>query len=278
MSKVWFITGASRGIGLEIALAALAAGHSVVATGRNAAAITEALGPAHPHLLALALDVTDPHQTGAAVSAATDRFGRIDVLVNNAGYGQLGMFEESSPEEVHQQFRVNVFGTLDVTRAILPGMRAQRSGYIVNITSIGGLRGGAGASLYCATKFALEGLSESLAAELAPFGIHVTAVEPGFFRTDFLDSSSVRYANQSVADYREASQQLRSFYDERSHQQAGDPARLATALLKLAAHPEPPLHFLAGTDAIAVLEARIERDQHQLATWRQLSASTDLPQ
>ena len=275
MSKVWMITGSTRGIGLEIARAALAAGEQVVATGRDPAQITAALGSENARLLSLELDVTVPRHAISAAEAAQVRFGRIDVLVNNAGYGQLGMFEESSPVEVEQQFRVNVFGSMDVTRAVLPLMRQQRSGHIFTITSIGGLRGGAAASLYCATKFALEGWSESLAAEVADFGIHVTAVEPGFFRTDFLDSTSVRYGSVNIPDYREASKKVRDFYDERSHQQAGDAAKLAGTLLQLAAAEKPPLHFLAGTDAIGVLQARIQQDQRQLAEWQALSSSTD---
>ncbi len=274
MSKIWLITGASRGLGLEIARAALTAGAEVVATGRNADAVTKTLGE-HKNLLAVELDVTVPGQAERAVKAATERFGRIDILVNNAGYGQLGMFEENSPEAVQQQFRVNVFGTFDVTRAVLPSMRAQRSGHIFTITSIGGLRGGAGGSLYCSTKFALEGWSESLAHELAPFGIHVTAVEPGFFRTDFLESSSVQYGDASIEDYREASGKLREFYDGRSRQQAGDPVKLAEALLRLADEENPPMHFLVGTDAVGVMEGRIQRDGEELAQWRELSSSTD---
>lgn len=275
MEKIWFVTGATRGIGLEIARAALLAGHRVVATGRDPGKITRALG-LEERLLPLRLDVSAPEQAQESVRAAMEKFGRIDVLVNNAGYGQLGMFEESSAEEVEQQFRVNVFGTMDVTRAVLPVMRQQRSGHVFTITSIGGLRGGAAGSLYCATKFALEGWSESLAGEVAGLGIHVTAVEPGFFRTDFLDSSSVRYAESSIPDYAKEMQTRRAFYDERSHQQAGDPAKLAQAMLQLAGETEPPLHFLAGTDAVGVLEDRIARDQEQLARWRALSSATDL--
>jgi len=274
MSSVWLITGASRGLGLEIARAALTAGADVVATGRNADAVTKALGE-HKNLLAAELDVTVPGQAERAVQAAKERFGRVDILVNNAGYGQLGMFEENSPEDVQQQFRVNVFGTFDVTRAVLPSMRAQRSGHIFTITSIGGLRGSAGGSLYCSTKFALEGWSESLAQELAPFGIHVTAVEPGFFRTDFLENSSVQYGDASIEDYRETSGKLREFYDGRSRQQAGDPVKLAEALLRLADEENPPTHFLVGTDAVDVMEGRIQRDGEELAQWRELSSSTD---
>jgi NAD(P)-dependent dehydrogenase (short-subunit alcohol dehydrogenase family) len=246
----------------------------VVATGRDLQKIHQALGMGET-LLAVALDVLQPLDATAAVKMAIDRFGRIDVLVNNAGYGHLGIFEESSKEDVQQQFKVNVFGTMDVTRAVLPVMRRQRSGRILNITSIGGLRGSVGGSLYSSTKFALEGLSACLAAELAPFGIHVIAVEPGFFRTDFLDSSSVRYLDNEIADYKEAFSKMRSSQKSRNHKQPGDPAKLAQALLVLAASDTPPLHFLAGTDAVAVMEGVLERDQRELEAWRSLSASTD---
>lgn len=275
MSKVWFITGASRGIGFEIAKAALAAGESVVATGRDPETTAAAFGPGQERLLVEKLDVSLPEQATTAVKASLQRFGRIDVLVNNAGYGQFGMFEESTPEEVERQFRVNVFGSMDITRAVLPAMRKQRSGHIFTITSIGGLRGSATASLYCGTKFALEGWSEGLAAEVADLGIHVTAVEPGFFRTDFLDSSSVRYTANTIPDYAEKANELRAFFDARSYQQAGDPVKLAQAMLKLAAESKPPMHFLAGTDAVGVMKGRIERDTQELAAWRYLSTSTD---
>ena len=274
MSKVWLITGASRGLGLAMAKAALKAGDSVVATARDPAAVTTALGH-DDRLLACALDIAEPGQAEAAVHAALDRFGRIDVLVNNAGYGLLGLFEESAADEVDRQFRVNVFGTMDMTRAVLPVMRRQRAGHVFTITSIGGLRGSAGGSLYCATKFALEGWSEGLAAELVPFGIRVTAVEPGRFRTDFLDPSSVRHAGAAIADYAAVSATLKTAFDDANHRQAGDPAKLADAMLQLVDAPEAPLHFLAGTDAVAVLEQRIARDRAQLETWRSLSASTD---
>ena len=276
MSKVWFITGASRGLGLSMARAALAAGETVVATARDPGAVTRALGAGDDRLLACELDVAQATQAAAAVQAAVARFGRIDVLVNNAGYGHLGMFEESSVDEIERQFRVNVFGAMDVTRAVLPVMRGQRAGHVFTITSIGGLRGSPGASLYCATKFALEGWSEGLAGEVAPFGIRVTAVEPGRFRTDFLDASSARYPAASIADYAEAAAKSRAAFDENNHLQAGDPDKLADAMLQLVAAKEPPLHFLAGTDAVGVLETRIERDRRQLAAWGALSASTDL--
>jgi NAD(P)-dependent dehydrogenase (short-subunit alcohol dehydrogenase family) len=199
------------------------------------------------------------------------------VLVNNAGFGQLGVFEELAPDDIDYQFRVNVFGVFDVTRAVLPVMREQRSGHIFNITSIGGLRGGAGYSMYASTKFALEGFSESLSLELATFGIHVTAVEPGYFRTDFLDASSVKHGQNAIADYAESTAAAREFMEGRNHNQQGDPAKLALTLLELAKADKPPHHFVVGTDAVAVLETRIQRDTEQLATWRELSSSTDFP-
>ncbi len=274
MSKVWMITGANRGLGLEIAKAALAAGERVVATARRPESVTQALGE-NERLLALPLDVTVPEQAAAAVEAAVKMFGRIDVLVNNAGFGQFGPFEEASPEEVETQFRVNVFGTMHVTRAILPTMRAQKSGRIFNLSSIAGLKGAAMSSLYCASKFAMEGWSESLAAEVSPFGIQVTAVEPGFFRTDFLDVSSVRYTEITQPEYAEGMAQLRGWLDGKNQQQEGDPVKLAQVLVEVAAKPEQPLHLLMGSDAIAWMEDRIQRDTRATEEWRAVSVSTD---
>jgi NAD(P)-dependent dehydrogenase (short-subunit alcohol dehydrogenase family) len=267
----WFITGAARGIGAHTVQAALAAGHNVVATARNHRHITAS----HDRLLALDLDVTVEAQAHTAVQAAVARFGRIDVLVNNAGYGQLGLFEENTAADAQAQFATNVFGLFHVTRAVLPVMRQQRAGRVFNLSSIGGMRGAQGASLYCATKFAVEGFSESLAEELAPFGIHVTLIEPGYFRTDFLDNQSVRYGGQPIADYAATSAQIAAAYAARNHQQAGDPARLAAVLLQLAAHPAPPLRFAAGSDAVAVIGAKIEALREELAAWQGVSVTTD---
>src|SRR4030095_2055085 len=200
MSKVWFITGASRGIGAEIAKAALASGDRVVATGRNRAQIEKAFA-GHERLLAVELDVTDAAQAHRAVDAALAKFGRIDVLVNNAGYGQLGAFEENEAGDIEQQYATNVFGLFHVTRAVLPVMRRQRGGHVFNLSSMAGVLGFASASIYCSTKFAVEGFSESLAMEVAQFGIKITIVEPGFFRTDFLDTSSIRYGGKVVDEY-----------------------------------------------------------------------------
>ena len=274
-AKTWFITGAARGIGFEIARAALAAGDSVVASGRDRERIAAAYAPFGERVLAVELDVAEEAQAEAAVAAALARFGRIDVLVNNAGYGQLGLFEENEPGEIERQFATNVFGTFHVTRAVLPVMRRQRSGRIFNLSSMGGVLGFLGASVYCATKFAIEGFSESLAPEVEPFGIHVTLVEPGFFRTDFLDASSVRYGGRAVADYAALSAEARSTYANHNHRQAGDPAKLGAALVELAAAEEPPLRYAAGSDAVDAILGSLAERQREIERWRALSIGTD---
>jgi NAD(P)-dependent dehydrogenase (short-subunit alcohol dehydrogenase family) len=273
--KVWFITGASRGIGAELVKAALAAGDQVVATGRNRAQIERAFTAKADRVLALELDVRNEAQAHAAVGAAVDRFGRIDVLVNNAGYGQLGVFEENTLEEIEQQYATNVFGLFNVTRAVLPVMRRQRSGHILNLSSMGGVIGFPAASIYCSAKFAVEGFSESLALDVAEFGIRVTIVEPGFIRTDFLDGRSVRYGTRSIADYAQISAKLRSDYDAYNHRQSGDPARLAAALVTLAASANPPMRYAAGSDAFERIKGKLSGMQSELATWRELSAAVD---
>jgi len=275
MSKIWFVTGATRGIGAEIVRAALHQGDSVVATGRDPARIRETFAAEGDRVLALALDVTDPAAIQAAVEAATKKFGRIDVLVNNAGYGHLGLFEETAAGDAERQFATNVFGLFNVTRAVLPVMRRQRAGHIFNLSSVAGIRGGLGGSLYCASKFAIEGFSESLAQEVAPFGIHVTVVEPGFFRTDFLDETSVRFGDNAIADYAEISAQIRDGYRARNHQQAGDPARLATVIVDLARREKPLFRYAAGTDAAAIFAAKIERLQSEFQATHPLSPTTD---
>jgi NAD(P)-dependent dehydrogenase (short-subunit alcohol dehydrogenase family) len=273
-TQTWLITGASRGIGLALARAALAAGHRVAASARRGSDITAALGT-HEALLTLDLDVTDAAQIATAVAAAQARFGGIDVLVNNAGYGELGLFEETAAADARRQFDTNVFGLFEVTRAVLPAMRAQRRGHVINLSSVGGIAGFASATLYCASKFAVEGFSASLAEEVRDLGIHVSVVGPGFIRTDFLEPSSMRFAASSIADYAALSVKLRDYYQQHSHQQAGDPARLAQALLTLAASPTPPQRFAAGSDALQVSDARLAQLQADLAAWRALSASVD---
>lgn len=274
--KVWFITGANRGIGAEIAKAALAAGHAVIATARKKETVESALGVSNS-LLAVALDITDEQQSRDAVDAAVSRFGRIDVLVNNAGYGQLGLFEETSPDLIKQQFETNTYGTMNVTRAVLPVMRKQRAGHVFTVSSISGTVGVTGSGIYSASKFAVEGWMEALALEVAPLGLTATIVEPGYFKTDFLDSSSVAYGDITIEDYAEQSRQFRQEQDDMNHQQIGDPAKLAIAMLQLAETENPPMRFIAGKDAVAAVESFILPKRHEdLNTWRELSASLSL--
>lgn len=272
--KVWFITGASRGLGLEVAKAALAAGDKVVATGRNADAVKAVL-PTGDKVLALTLDVTDAVRAEAVVSEAFKTFGRIDVLVNNAGYGQLGVFEEIEADTIARQFDVNVHGLMHVTRAVLPQMRDHKSGHVFNISSVGGALGFDIAGIYCAAKFAVEGFSECLALELKPFGIGVTIVQPGFFRTNFLDDSSIQYSDKQIADYAEYGAQTKGFYGSQNHAQAGDPAKLGAALVHLSREAEPPLRLAMGSDAVEFLGQAYEARQAELSKWADLSKSTD---
>lgn len=272
--RVWFITGASRGIGALIAEAALADGNAVVAAGRNVKAIVERLGES-PALLPVALDVTDEAQAKAAVHAAVKKFGRVDVLVNNAGFGLLGAVEESADKDVRRMYDTNVFGLLNVTRAVLPTMRAKRSGHVINISSIGGYRAGAGFGVYSSTKFAVEGITESLYAELKPLGIHATVVEPGYFRTDFLDGSSLIVAPEVIDDYDETSGAVRRKATQMNHNQPGDPKKLAAAMLKLVDAPTPPLRLPLGTDTLAAIAAKNEYVTQETEIWKELSGSTD---
>jgi len=277
MSKTWFITGATRGLGADIAAAALKAGDRVVATGRQRAALSDRLGPDNERLLSLALDVGDAAQAQAAVAAAVARFGTIDVLVNNAGYGHIGYFEEASTADIAAQFDTNVFGLFNVTRAALPAMRAARRGHVFNLSSTAGIRGIAAGSLYCATKFAVEGFSEALAQELEPFGIHVTIIEPGPFRTDFLTPESLRFAAQEVADYDQRRPAMRASFEQRNGKQAGDPVRLAEAIVTLSNEAAPPMRFAAGAMAVGAMDAKVASLQAELERWRALGIATDYP-
>ncbi len=272
MAKVWFITGATRGIGAEIAKAALAAGEHVVATGRKAEAIEKALGPSED-LLPVVLDVTRHEHARDAARLAVERFGRIDVLVNNAGYGLIGALEECTSAELADQFATNVLGLAAVTRAILPTMRAQRSGHIFNMSSAAGIVAFPGASGYCSSKFAVEGLTESLAQEVASLGIKVTMVEPGYMRTEFLESPSAVYANAVIEDYDATAGAMRRGSREISLKQPGDPRKLAQAFLTLASAERPPLRFVAGTDSVEFLEKALAAKREELEIWRDLSMS-----
>jgi NAD(P)-dependent dehydrogenase (short-subunit alcohol dehydrogenase family) len=270
--KIWLITGAGRGMGVDIAKAALAAGNAVVASGRNPERVSAALG-AHEDLLAVKLDVTDPADAEAAVQAAVERFGRIDVLVNNAGNFYAGFFEEISPEDFRAQVETLLFGPLNVTRAVLPVMRAQRSGLVIAISSTAGLVGAEFNSAYAAAKFAVEGWIESLAPEVAPFGIRTMVVEPGFFRTDLLTPESTSYAEPSIDDYAERTTQTVAAWNAMNGQQGGDPAKLANALVQLAGQDEPPLRWVAGADAIAIIEQKAKDLLAQVDAYRELSSS-----
>ena len=275
MSKTWMITGAGRGIGAEIARAALANGDKVVATARKLGQLQDTFAGADPERLALVeLDVADEAQAAPAIAAAVERFGRIDVLVNNAAYGLLGRLEEVSSADIAQQFAVNVHGVMHMLRAVLPTMRRQRGGHIMNISSIAGITGFDGASVYCASKYAIEGLTASLALEVAPFGIKVTAVEPGFFRTEFLDPSSVRYGATAIDDYA-AHGSVEQAYGAYKGKQLGDPVKLATAVVKLAAMDKPPRQFLAGSDALAMANTALEARRQEMAAFEALTVSTD---
>jgi NAD(P)-dependent dehydrogenase (short-subunit alcohol dehydrogenase family) len=270
--KIWFVTGAGRGMGVDIARAALAAGHAVVATGRNPERVSSAVG-AHDDLLTVALDITDPDSAQAAVDAAVERFGRIDVLVNNAGNFYAGFFEEITPADFRAQIETNLFGPLNVTRAVLPLMRAQRSGQVVTISSTAGLIGQEFCTAYAASKFALEGWMESLTPEVAPFGIGTTVVEPGFFRTDLLTAESTNYAEPSIADYAERTRQTVTAWNGMNGRQGGDPAKLAAALVQLATQAEPPLRWVAGADAVQGVEQKAKDLLAQVDAYRELSSS-----
>jgi NAD(P)-dependent dehydrogenase (short-subunit alcohol dehydrogenase family) len=270
--KVWFITGAGRGMGVEIAKAALVAGNAVVATGRNTDAVAKALGKAHD-LLVVRLDVTSRADAESAVQVAVDRFGRIDALVNNAGTFEAGYFEELTPEQVMRQLTTTLLGPMNVTRAVLPVMRRQRSGHVISISSSAGLLGFEFCTAYAASKFGLEGWMESLQQEVAPFGIHTTIVNPGFFRTELLTKESVTYAEPSIDDYAERRAQQLDWWNAQSGQQPGDPAKLAKALLSIANVEQPPRRFIAGADAIALAEQKVAALQADIDAYRDLSSS-----
>ena len=271
--KTWFITGAGRGMGADFARAALDAGHAVVATGRNSAAVSTTLGPSDG-LLAVKLDVTNRDDAEEAVRMAIERFGRIDVLVNNAASFYAGFFEELTPEQMMRQLSVSLIGPMNVTRAVLPVMRKQRAGHIISISSSAGLAAGFDfVSAYAASKFGLEGWMESLQAEVTPFGIHTTIVNPGFFRTELLTEQSTNYAEPSVKDYDERRGPLLEYWKAQNGKQSGDPAKLARALVTIASQQPPPRRFIAGADAIATAEQKVADLKAQIDANRDLSTS-----
>ena len=275
-TKVWFITGAGRGMGIDIARAALAAGHQVVATARDTSRVTTALGE-HDHLLAVALDITDTSSVDAAVAAAVGRFGRIDVLVNNAGNFQPGFFEEVSDAQFRAQIETNFFGPLSVTRAVLPIMRRQRSGRVLTITSTAGLVGGPFGTAYAASKFALEGWTEGLREEVRPFGIGVTAVEPGFFRTELLvEGASTFWPELSIEDYAAETATTIEAWKGMNGKQSGDPAKLAANLVTVAALEPAPARWAVGADAVRGITHKGEMLIEQAQALLELSTGLDI--
>jgi NAD(P)-dependent dehydrogenase (short-subunit alcohol dehydrogenase family) len=270
--KVWLITGAGRGMGVDIAKAALAAGHAVVATGRDAAKVAAAVGD-HDNLLAIKLDVTRPRDAQAAAEAAVAKFGRIDILVNNAGNFFAGFFEELSPDQLRNQIETLLFGPMNVTRAALPVMRRQRSGLLLTISSTAGIAGQMFCTAYAAAKFGIEGWMESLTPEIAPFGIRTMLVEPGFFRTELLTNDSTTYAQPTIDDYAERTKDIVAAWKSMDGKQGGDPAKLADALVKLVALKEPPTRFAAGADAVQTFEAKANTLLAQAQAYRELSTS-----
>ncbi len=276
MNKVWLITGANRGIGAEIARAALAAGDYVVATSRQPETAADTLGYSS-RLTALRLDVTSEDDAQRAVQQVIDQHGRLDVVVNNAGYPLLGALETTTDAEVRRQFDTNVFGVLNVTRAVLPHLRRQRAGHILNISSMQGVIGAPASSSYSGSKFAVEGLTESLHQEVQPLGIRVTLVEPGTFRTELLSRKSLHQAQEVLPDYAPTVGQTLRYVDQLSGRQPGDPQRLAAAIVQLTNEAEPPLRFLAGSDAVQYVTQALRHRLAEAEKWRELSVSTDFP-
>jgi NAD(P)-dependent dehydrogenase (short-subunit alcohol dehydrogenase family) len=270
--KVWFITGAGRGMGVDIARAALKAGHAVVATGRNTEAVADAVGEADD-VLVVELDITNLASAEAAVQTALEQFGRIDVLVNNAGNFYAGFFEELTPEQIERQIATNLIGPMNVARAVLPAMRERRSGNLVSISSTAGIVGQEFCSAYAASKFGLEGWMESLRFEIEPFGIHTMIVEPGFFRTELLTNASTAYADLSINDYAERTAQTRPAWEAMSGKQTNDPAKLAKALIIVVDQERPPLRWVAGADAVAAVEQKANELLAQVDAYRDLSSS-----
>lgn len=271
-SKVWYITGASKGIGLSLVQQLLAKGHRVAATSRHESTLRQAV--THDNFLPLQADLSNEESISNSIGAAIARFGKIDVIVNNAGYGTGGALEELSSTDIQENFDINLFAVIKVIRQALPHLRQQRAGHIINISSIAGFAPGIGWSIYSAAKFAVNGLSEALAHELTPLGIHIITVSPGAFRTNFLKPDSIVFTGREIADYqnvREAHQKISSL----DGIQAGDPGKVADALLQLVEHPHPPVNLFLGTDAYNRATAKIGQLTRQMEEWKSLSQSTD---
>ena len=272
INKVWLITGAGRGLGADIAKAALAGGHQVVATGRNIDKVAKALGKS-PKLLIAKLDITKPADAESAVKATVDQFGRIDVLVNNAANFYAGFFEELSPEQIERQLSTSLVGPMNVTRAVLPIMREQGSGLIITISSTAGLIGFEFGTAYAASKFGLEGWMQSMQPEVEPFGINTITVNPGFFRTELLTEESTNFAERTIEDYNERRVKQMEFWKSYNGQQSGDPAKLAQALIRISGQENPPRRFIAGADAVGTAEQVAATLRQQTDAYRKLSSS-----
>lgn len=273
--KVWFITGGNKGLGAAMVKETLANGYQVVATARSVASAEQTLGT-HPNLLILPLDITNDEQVQAAVAAATARFGQIDVLVNNAGYGLLGYFEEMSAASIRQQIETNVFGTMNITRAVLPVMRAQGAGFVVVVSSTSGIKSVPGGSVYSASKFALEGWAEGMNIDLKPFGIRFMLLEPGAFRTDFANADmSMQMPDQQVPAYDEARTNLESIFKGMNGKQAGNPAKLAKGLIKVVNSENPPVRLLISKGAIAAVDSYYKTRYAEFEQWQNVSADSD---
>lgn len=273
--KVWFITGASKGFGLSLVNQLMAAGNPVAATSRDVAELRRSVGTESANFLPLTVDLATETSVGEAIQATIAQFGRIDVVVNNAGYGQLGSLEELTDSEARANFEINVFGTLNVIRQVMPHLRKQQSGHILNLSSIAGITGNfPGWGIYCATKFAVEGLSESLSAEVAPFGVKVTIVEPGYFRTEFLSSGSLRVPEGQLEEYGLVRQSEAMHQGQIKGNQPGDPEKAVAAMIQVTDAPNPPLHLFLGQDAYDMTYGKIQALQSDLENWKAVTTAT----
>ncbi len=276
-NKVWFVTGASKGLGLALVKQLLAKGYAVAATSRSLGDLTKAVGNADSAFLPLAVDLKNESNVHAALAQTVKQFGRVDVVVNNAGYGQMGALEELSDAEARDNFEINVFGLLNVIRHAMPYLREQKSGHILNISSVGGITGNfPGCGIYCSTKFAVEGLSESLAAEVKRFGVNVTIVEPGYFRTEFLTAGSLGLPQNELAVYEEVRTSLQLHTQQINRNQPGDPDKAATAMIDITGVANPPLRLALGEDAYALIHAKIDTLRAELEQWKAVTVSTNL--
>ena len=275
LNKVWFITGCDKGLGAAFAKNALKSGYKVIATGLNADSVKQSVGENTENLLVVKCDIRNSTDIKTAVNFAIGKFGRIDILLNNAGYGQIGWFENTTEQQIRDQFETNLFGTMNVTREILPYMRKQKSGKILTITSVSGLFSVAGSAVYSSSKFAVEGWMEGLLQEVKPLGITGMLIEPSFFRTDFLDKSSVKYPKNDIEEYSAVSAEFKAWHDKMNHKQIGDPQKLASVIIALINTNNHPIRFVAGSEGTINVLNKLESVIEEVKKWEDLSASTD---